>query len=171
MEIARLGTRNLVTLPQRVDEGFIKVLKEAQSDRLAVWLMTHFNHPNECTDAAREACRRITSTGTPVQNQMVLLKGVNDHAATVADLNKRLLRMRVKPYYILHADMAQGIGHFRTSIEKGLSIIQELRGHLSGLGVPQYVVDLPGGGGKVALVPEASTYHARLDCISELPWA
>ena len=155
VEIARLGTRNLVTLPQRVDEGFVQTLKEAQSDRLAVWLMTHFNHPHECTAAAAEACRRITSTGTPIQNQMVLLKGVNDNAAIVADLNKRLLRMRVKPYYILHADMAQGIGHFRTSIETGLSIIQDLRGHLSGLGVPQYVVDLPGGGGKVALVPEA----------------
>jgi lysine 2,3-aminomutase len=155
VEIARLGTRNLVTLPQRVDSGLADVLRSAQSRHLAVWVMTHFNHPRECTEAAFTACDRIIATGTPVQNQMVLLRGVNDNVDTVAGLNKRLLQMRVKPYYILHADLAQGIGHFRTSIESGLSIIKGLRGYLSGLGVPQYVVDLPYGGGKVALVPEA----------------
>jgi len=155
VEIARLGTRNLVTLPQRVDSGLADVLRASQSRHLAIWLMTHFNHPRECTETAHQACERIVATGTPVQNQMVLLRGINDNIETVTELNKRLLRMRVKPYYILHADLAQGIGHFRTSIERGLSIIKGLRGHMSGLGVPQYVVDLPDGGGKVALVPES----------------
>ena len=155
VEIVRIGTRNLVTLPQRIDSEFVSLLKQVQSRHLAIWVMTHFNHPRECTDMAFDACDRITSSGTPIQNQMVLLRGINDSVNTVARLNKRLLRMRVKPYYILQADLAEGVGHFRTSIDTGLQLIQGLRGHVSGLAVPQYVVDLPYGGGKVALVPES----------------
>ena len=154
VEVARIGTRNLVTLPQRVDEELAQMLRDHQTRRLAVFVMTHFNHPAECTDAAWVACERIARSGTPIQNQMVLLRGVNDEPSTVIDLNRRLLRMRVKPYYMLQADMAEGIGHFRTSVKRGVEILESLRGHVSGLAVPQYVVDLPGGGGKVSLVPD-----------------
>ncbi len=154
VEVARLGTRNLVTLPQRVDAGLCAVLRRRQSRRLAVFVMTHFNHPRECTAEAWAACDAIASTGTPIQNQMVLLRGVNDGPAAAAELNHRLLRMRVKPYYIIHADMAEGIGHFRTSVRVGMGLLDALRGHTSGLAVPQYVVDLPGGGGKVPVIPE-----------------
>ena len=157
VEVARIGTRNLVTLPQRVDSGLQAVLRAHQSRRLAVFVMTHFNHPRECTDEAWEACDRVVSTGTAIQNQMVLLAGVNDDVATVRTLNRALLRMRVRPYYMLHADMAEGIGHFRTPIATGVRIMDALRGHVSGLAVPQYVVDLPGGGGKVSLVPDYVT--------------
>ena len=157
VEVARIGTRNLVTLPQRVDAGFGDVLRAHQSRRLAIFLMTHFNHPKECTDEAWGACDRISAAGTPIQNQMVLLRGINDDADVVQQLNRRLLRMRGKPYYIIHADMAQGIGHFRTPVSAGIAILDALRGHTSGLAVPQYVVDLPGGGGKVPVIPDYVT--------------
>lgn len=154
VQVARIGTRNLVTLPMRVDQGLAEVLQRRQSRHLAVFVMTHFNHPLECTDDAWTACDRITRTGTPIQNQMVLLKGINDSVDVARDLGRRLLQMRVKPYYILHADMAVGVGHFRTSVETGVAIMEGLRGHVSGLAVPQYVVDLPGGGGKVPVIPD-----------------
>jgi len=154
VSIARIGTRNLVTLPQRVDESLCAMLRSVQTRQLAVYLMTHFNHVKECTDEAWSACEAVANSGTPIQNQMVLLRGINDTPEAVIALNRQLLRMRVKPYYILQADLAEGIGHFRTPIETGLSIMKALRGHVSGLAVPQYVVDLPGGAGKVPLVPE-----------------
>jgi lysine 2,3-aminomutase len=154
VETVRIGTRNLVTLPQRVDAGFCDVLRAYQSRHLALWFMTHFNHPKECTTDSWDAADRVTASGTPIQNQMVLLRGVNDSVQTVAELNRRLLRMRVKPYYILHADLEEGIGHFRTKIADGMAIIDGLRGHVSGLAVPQYVVDLPEGGGKVPVIPD-----------------
>ena len=154
VSIARIGTRNLVTLPQRVDESLCAMLRSVQTRQLAVYVMTHFNHVKECTDDAWSACEAIADSGTPIQNQMVLLRGVNDTPDAVISLNRQLLRMRVKPYYILQADLAEGIGHFRTPIETGLAIMKALRGHVSGLAVPQYVVDLPGGAGKVPLVPE-----------------
>ncbi len=161
VEVARLGTRNLVTLPQRVDAGLAAVLGRHQSRHLAVWVMTHFNHPKECTDDAWEACERIASTGTPIQNQSVLLRGVNDQADVLAQLSRRLLRMRVKPYYLLHADLEEGIGHFRTTIGEGKALLHALRGPLSGLGIPQYVVDLPTGGGKVPVVPDYEAQRPR----------
>lgn len=154
VETARIGTRNIVTLPQRVDAGFADLLGTYQSRRLAIWVMTHFNHPREVTAEAWDACDRVIATGTPIQNQMVLLAGVNDRSDVVIDLNRRLLRMRVKPYYILHADLEEGIGHFRVPIATGKAIMADLRGPLSGLGVPQYVVDLPEGGGKVPVIPD-----------------
>ncbi len=153
VEIARLGTRNLVTLPQRVDAELADMLRAHQTRHLAVWVMTHFNHPTECTEEAWTACERLAGSGAPIQNQMVLLRGINDATETVIALNRRLLRMRVKPYYILQADMAEGIGHFRTPLTAGVALLRGLRGHVSGLAVPQLVLDLPGGGGKVPLVP------------------
>ena len=150
IEVFRLGTRNLVTLPQRVTENFAQMLKKYHP----VFVHTHFNHPKECTQEAFDACARLADAGCVINNQMVLLKGVNDDAKIVKELNHKLLMMRVRPYYIFQCDMAQGISHFRTPIEKGLEIIQALRGFTSGMAVPHYVVDAPGGGGKIPMLPE-----------------
>ncbi len=155
VDIIRLGTRNLVTLPQRVTPALAELLRAAGP----IYVQTHFNHPKECTREAYDACVRLAEAGAVLSNQMVLLAGINDDVATVRELNKRLLLMRVRPYYILQADPAFGTRHFRTPISAGLALIEGLRGHLSGLAVPHYVVDLPGGGGKVSLVPRYEIAH------------
>jgi lysine 2,3-aminomutase len=149
VDIFRLGTRNLVTLPQRVTDEFVRMLREHHP----VYVNTHFNHPKECTAEAFEAARRIADAGCPIGNQMVLLKGVNDDPAVVKELNHKLLLMRIRPYYIYQCDLARGIGHFRTPVETGIEIIEKLRGHTSGLAVPQFVVDAPNGGGKIPVNP------------------
>lgn len=150
VEMFRLGTRNLVTLPQRVTDDFAKMLRKHHP----VFVNTHFNHPRECTAEAFEACRKLADAGCVLGNQMVLLKGVNDDPAIVKELNHKLLMMRVRPYYIYQCDLSKGISHFRTPIETGLKIIEALRGHTSGLAVPHFVVDAPNGGGKIPLLPE-----------------
>lgn len=155
VEIFRMGTRNLVTLPQRVTDDFVKMLRKHQP----VYVNTHFNHPKECTSEALDACRKLADAGCVIGNQMVLLKGVNDDWRIVRELNHRLLLMRVRPYYIYQCDLSQGISHFRTPIEVGLNIMENLRGHTSGLAVPTYVVDAPGGGGKIPLLPEYVVAH------------
>lgn len=152
VDLVRIGSRNPVTLPQRIDDGLCQVVGAPRD--AAVWLMTHFNHPAECTREAVAAVARLRRTGAPVMNQMVLLAGVNDRARVVEKLNRRLLRMGVKPYYIIHADLAEGVGHFRTPVDRGVAILEHLRGSVSGLGSPAYVVDLPGGGGKVPVGPD-----------------
>ena len=139
VEIFRLGTRNLVTLPQRVTDDFVHMLRKHQP----VYVNTHFNHPKECTAEAFEAARRLADAGCVIGNQMVLLKGVNDDPKTVMELNHKLLLMRVRPYYIYQCDLAKGISHFRTTVEAGRKIIRSLRGHTSGLAVPHFVVDAP----------------------------
>jgi lysine 2,3-aminomutase len=156
VEIFRLGTRNLVTLPQRVTDDFVRMLREHHP----VYVNTHFNHPKECTAEAFDAARRIADAGCPIGNQMVLLKGVNDDPAIVKELNHRLLLMRIRPYYIYQCDLAKGISHFRTPVEAGIRIIEALRGHTSGLAVPQFVVDAPHGGGKIPVNPN---YVVRRD--------
>jgi lysine 2,3-aminomutase len=156
IEIFRLGTRNLVTLPQRVTDDFVRMLREHHP----VFVNTHFNHPKECTAEAFEAARRIADAGCPIGNQMVLLKGVNDDPAVVKELNHKLLLMRIRPYYIYQCDLAKGISHFRTPIDTGIAIIESLRGHTSGLAVPQFVVDAPNGGGKIPVNPN---YVVRRD--------
>lgn len=150
LEIFRVGTRNLVTLPQRVTDDFCKMLRNHQP----VFVNTHFNHPKECTAEAFEACKRLADSGCVIGNQMVLLKGVNDDWRIVRELNHRLLLMRVRPYYIYQCDLSQGISHFRTPIDVGINIIENLRGHTSGLAVPTFVVDAPGGGGKIPMQPQ-----------------
>lgn len=150
LEVLRLGTRNPVTLPQRVTDGLCEVLAEARP----VYLNTHFNHPAEVTPEARAALRKLLEAGCVLGNQMVLLRGVNDDPETVMRLNRQLLEVGCRPYYILQCDMAEGITHFRTALERGLEIMDHLRGRIAGMGVPDFVVDLPGGGGKVELVPE-----------------
>jgi lysine 2,3-aminomutase len=156
VEIFRLGTRNLVTLPQRVTDDFVRMLREHHP----VYVNTHFNHPKECTAEAFEAARRVADAGCPIGNQMVLLKGVNDDPAIVKELNHRLLLMRIRPYYIYQCDLAKGISHFRTPVETGIRIIESLRGHTSGLAVPQFVIDAPNGGGKIPINPN---YVVRKD--------
>jgi lysine 2,3-aminomutase len=155
IEIFRLGTRNLVTLPQRITDDFVQMVRKHHP----VYVNTHYNHPKECTAEAFEACRRLADAGCVIGNQMVLLKGVNDDPKLVMDLNHKLLMMRVRPYYIYQCDLSQGISHFRTPIATGLAIIEALRGHTSGLAVPHYVVDAPNGGGKIPLIPEYVVKH------------
>jgi lysine 2,3-aminomutase len=150
LDIIRIATRMPVTCPMRITEDLVRVLSRHQP----VFVMTHFNHPREHTETAHRACARLVDAGLPVYNQSVLLKGVNDAVETISDLNRRLVFMRVTPYYLHQCDLAQGIEHFRTPLALGMSIIDGLRGHVSGLMVPQLCVDVPGGFGKVTVVPE-----------------
>ncbi|WP_242341047.1 MULTISPECIES: lysine 2,3-aminomutase [Anaeromyxobacter] len=155
VEIFRLGTRNLVTLPQRVTDDFVHMLRRHHP----VYVNTHFNHPKECTAEAFEAARRLADAGCVIGNQMVLLKGVNDEPETVKELNHKLLLMRIRPYYIYQCDLSKGISHFRTPVETGIRIIEHLRGHTSGLAVPHFVVDAPQGGGKIPVNPNYVVSH------------
>ena len=155
VEIMRLGTRVPVPLPQRVTPELVDMLKAFQP----LYVNTHFNHPKECTREAFDACALLADAGLPIGNQMVLLRGINDDPETVMQLNHLLLMMRVKPYYIFLCDLAEGIGHFRTSLQKGLDIMRALRGWTSGMAVPHLVIDAPGGGGKVPVLPEYLLEH------------
>jgi lysine 2,3-aminomutase len=119
-----------------------------------LYVNTHFEHPREVTPQARRALARLADVGIPLGNQSVLLKGVNDDPAVFLELNRRLLACRVRPYYIYQADLVEGTEHFRAPVEKGLDVIRGLRGHTSGLAVPQFVIDAPGGGGKIPLLPD-----------------
>ncbi|MBE0501166.1 MAG: KamA family radical SAM protein [Desulfuromonadales bacterium] len=150
VEIIRIGSRIPVVLPQRVTMGLIRVLRKYHP----IYLNTHFNHPDEITETAAKACARLANAGIPLGNQSVLLRGVNDDPAVMKRLMQKLLAIRVRPYYIFQADMVQGTNHFRTSVEEGLEIMRALRGHTSGLCVPAYVIDAPGGGGKIPLLPD-----------------
>ncbi|MEZ4599859.1 MAG: KamA family radical SAM protein [Syntrophotaleaceae bacterium] len=150
VEVIRLGSRVPVTLPERITESLCSMLRRHHP----VYLNTHFNHPRELTPAAAQACGRLADAGLSLGNQTVLLQGVNDSAAVMRQLVKGLLKMRVRPYYLHHMDLVAGTGHFRTRIETGLDIIAALRGPVSGLAVPHYVIDAPGGKGKIPLQPE-----------------
>ena len=150
LDVIRIGTRVPVTLPQRLFDGeIIEVL--SASDK--IWIQTHFNHPREVTPEAARACARLRMAGMPINNHAVLLRGVNDSLAVQKELCRALLRIKVRPYYLFHCDPVTGAGHFRTPVWKGIEIIEGLRGHISGLGVPTYVVDAPRGGGKIPLMP------------------
>jgi lysine 2,3-aminomutase len=150
VDVVRIGTRVPVTLPQKLyDRGLIDLLASAEK----VWIQTHFNHPREVTPEAARVCKSLLRAGMPVNNHTVLLKGVNDDLETMRRLMRALLRIKVRPYYLFHCDPVIGAGHFRTSVWKGLEIMEGLRGHLSGLGIPTYVVDSPHGGGKIPLMP------------------
>lgn len=149
VEIMRLGTRNPVTRPQRITDDLVNMLKKYQP----LYINTHFNHPKECTLEAFEACHKLSDAGFIIGNQSVLLRGVNDQPEIMKELVQKLLAMRVRPYYIYQCDLAKGINHFRTTIDTGLEIMEHLRGHTSGLAVPAFVCDAPGGGGKIPLLP------------------
>lgn len=150
VEFVRIGSREPVMLPMRITEQLLRVL-----DRHGpLWINTHFNHPREITPEAAAACERLARLGIPLNNQSVLLAGVNDDLATMKELVHQLLRIRVRPYYLYHADAVVGSSHLRTPLWKGVEIIEGLRGHTTGLAVPIYVVDSPGGGGKIPLAPD-----------------
>ena len=150
VEIIRFGTRLPVLVPQRFFDGKLLDILEKYSP---IWINTHFNHPNEITEYSAEAVDKLLRRGIPVNNQTVLLKGVNDNPEIMLKLFRKLLRIKVKPQYLFHCDPVKGVIHFRTSIEKGLEIMRYLRGRLSGFGIPTYAVDLPGGKGKVPVLP------------------
>jgi len=150
VEIIRIATRTPCTMPMRITDELVAMLKKYHP----IFLNTHFNHPKEATAEAFAALRKIAGAGIPIGNQMVLLKGINDDAETVMKLNHAMLMMQVKPYYIYQCDPTFGNYHFRTPVSKGIEIIKSLRGFTSGLAVPYYVIDAPGGGGKVPILPE-----------------
>jgi lysine 2,3-aminomutase len=147
----RLATRAPVTIPQRVTEELCVALRRAHP---SIWVMTHFNHPKEITPESREACARLVDHGFPVMNQTVLLRGVNDDADVLERLFRGLVRIRVRPYYLLQADPVRGTGHLRTPLARGIELLARLQGRLSGIALPKLVVDTPGGRGKVVVGPE-----------------
>ena len=149
VEIIRIGTRTPVVMPQRITDELTDMLKKYHP----VWINTHFNHPNEITEESKEACRKLADAGIPLGNQSVLLAGINDKIRIMKDLVHQLVKMRVRPYYIYQCDLSTGIGHFRTPVAVGIEIIEGLRGHTSGFCVPTFVVDAPGGGGKIPVMP------------------
>ncbi|HAF51120.1 MAG TPA: lysine 2,3-aminomutase [Synergistaceae bacterium] len=149
VEIIRIGSRMPVVCPQRVTEKLCAMLKKYHP----LWLNTHFNHPKEITEESKRACAMLADAGIPLGNQSVLLRGVNDSPYIFRELNQQLLRLRVRPYYIYQCDLSEGIEHFRTSVGKGVEIIEFLRGHTSGMAVPTFIVDAPGGGGKIPIMP------------------
>ena len=155
VDIIRIGTRAPVTLPMRVDEELCAMLERYQP----VWVNTQFNHPREITPASAAACERLLRHGIPVCNQAVLLRGVNDDPATMEELSRALLRIRVKPYYLLQCDPVAGIGHFRTPVASGVAIMKHLFKAVGGLGVPRFVVDAADGGGKVPIDPSYVVEH------------
>ncbi|KGN93898.1 lysine 2,3-aminomutase [Porphyromonas crevioricanis] len=149
VEIIRIGSRTPVVLPQRITPELVQMLSKYHP----IWLNTHFNHPNEVTPESKAACERLANAGVPLGNQSVLLRGINDCTTVMKRLVHELVKIRVRPYYIYVCDLSQGIGHFRTPVSKGIEIIENLRGHTSGYAVPTFVVDAPGGGGKIPVMP------------------
>jgi len=150
LEIIRLGTKVPVVLPQRITNSFVNMLKQFHP----LWMSIHFTHPGELTPETTQACNRLADAGLPLGSQTVLLKGINDNVETMKRLTQGLMKIRVKPYYLYQCDPVRGSGHFRTTVDKGLEIIAGLRGFTSGYAVPSYVIDSPGGGGKIPLLPE-----------------
>ncbi|HZK01651.1 MAG TPA: lysine 2,3-aminomutase [Anaerovoracaceae bacterium] len=150
VEIVRLGSRTPVVMPMRITDNLVNMLKKYHP----VWLNTHYNHSKEITDDAAEACRKLADAGIPLGNQTVLLRGVNDCPHIMRELVHKLVKNRVRPYYIYQCDLSLGIEHFRTPVSKGIEIIEALRGHTSGYAVPTFVVDAPGGGGKIPVMPQ-----------------
>ncbi len=149
VEIIRIGTRIPVVMPQRVTDSLVRMLREFQP----IYVNTHFNHPKEITAEAKAACDKLSDAGIPLGNQSVLLRGINDDPVVMKKLAHKLLAIRVRPYYIYQCDLSLGISHFRTSVAKGIEIIESLRGHTTGMAVPTFVVDAPGGGGKIPVMP------------------
>lgn len=150
IEIKRIGSRAPVTLPDRITLKLCRMLKRYHP----LYVVTHFNHPSEITPLSSKACIHLVDSGIPVGNQTVLLKGVNDDPFVMKKLMQKLLTIRVRPYYIHHMDLTQGTSHFRSSVEQGKKIMASLRGHTSGMATPYYMIDLPGGKGKVPILPD-----------------
>ncbi len=150
VEFIRLGTKVPVVLPMRITRSLTKIIRKHRP----IWMSVHFTHPRELTPEVSEACARLADAGVPMGSQTVLLKGINDEVETLKRLYHGLLMRRVRPYYLYQCDPITGSSHFRTSVDKGLEIMQGLRGHTTGYAVPTYVIDAPGGGGKIPLLPD-----------------
>jgi lysine 2,3-aminomutase len=150
LEFVRIGTKQPVVQPMRVTPKLTRMLRKYHP----LWMSLHFTHPSELTPEVAEACGRLADAGIPLGSQTVLLKGINDDVETLKRLFHGLLQIRVRPYYLYQCDPISGSSHFRTSVDEGLALIQALRGHTTGYAVPSYVVDAPGGGGKIALFPD-----------------
>ena len=149
VDIVRIGTRVPVCLPMRIDDELTSMLKKYHP----LYINTHFNHPKEVTVEARAACGKLADAGIPLGNQTVLLRGVNSSPTVIEKLNRLLLKMRVKPYYLFQGDPVTGTDHLRTPVALGIAVMEHLRGRISGLGIPQLVIDAPGGGGKIPIGP------------------
>ncbi|OGX40165.1 MAG: lysine 2,3-aminomutase [Omnitrophica WOR_2 bacterium RIFCSPLOWO2_01_FULL_41_12] len=157
VEFLRLGTRVPVTLPQRITEKLVNILKKYSP----LWISIHFNHPKEITKRCKIACDMLSDAGIPLGSQTVLLKGINDRPYIMRRLMHDLLKMRVRPYYIYQCDPVKGTQHFRTPVAVGINIMEKLRGHTSGYAVPTYVIDGPGGGGKIPIGPNYILSQAK----------
>jgi lysine 2,3-aminomutase len=154
VEIIRIGTRVPVTLPERITPRLCRMLKQFHP----LYVNTHFNHPLEITVESADACTLLADAGIPLGNQTVLLKGVNDDPETMKRLMQKLLMIRVRPYYMHQMDLVRGGGHFRTDVKTGMAVMDSLRGHTSGMAIPYYVIDAPGGKGKVPILPHAGRF-------------
>ncbi len=150
VEVIRIGTKTPAVLPQRITPNLVRMLKKYHP----IWMSLHFTHPEECTPDASRACGMLADAGIPLGSQTVLLRGINDDIKIMKSLMQNLMKMRVRPYYLYQCDPISGSGHFRTPVEKGLEIIRGLRGFTSGYAVPTFVIDAPGGGGKIPLMPK-----------------
>ena len=150
VEVIRIGSRVPVVMPQRITDELCAMLKKYHP----IWLNTHFNHPKEMTPEAAAACAKLADAGIPLGNQTVLLRGVNDSVCIMRNLMHQLVKHRIRPYYIYQCDLSLGIEHFRTPVARGIEIVESLRGHTSGYAVPTFVVDAPGGGGKIPVMPQ-----------------
>lgn len=149
VEVIRIGTRTPVVLPFRITDSLINILKKYDN----LWINTHYNHPKELTTFSRKALKKLTSIGIPLGNQSVLLRGINDCPIIMKTLVHKLVANRVRPYYLYQCDLSEGLEHFRTNIGTGIEIMESLRGHTSGFAIPTYVIDAPGGGGKIPIMP------------------
>jgi lysine 2,3-aminomutase len=150
VEIIRIGSRLPCSDPEKITQEMCDMLKKYHP----VYINVHFEHPDEITEKSIKACSMLADAGIPLGNQNVLLEGINNNPDIMAELYKKLVKMRVKPYYLFQADFVKGTNHFRTSVNEGIDIIRKLRGFISGLCIPHYVIDAPGGGGKIPLIPD-----------------
>jgi lysine 2,3-aminomutase len=149
VQVIRIGTRVPVVLPMRITDELVQMLRKYHP----LWINTHFNHPNELTAESAGACAKLADAGIPLGNQSVLLRGVNDQPQILEELCRGLIRMRVRPYYLYQCDLVRGVEHFRTSVRAGIEIMEYLRGRVSGIAIPTFVVDAPHGGGKIPVLP------------------
>ncbi|MCB1160049.1 MAG: KamA family radical SAM protein, partial [Leptospiraceae bacterium] len=173
IKICRIGTRNPVTLPQRFTRELCDIIEYYNTDKLSIFCNTQFNHEKECTKEAKEAVLKLLKCGVNVGNQCVLLKGINDTGEAMLALHKKLLEMRIRAYYMYDGELIPGSRGFRVPLQKGIEIIEYMRGKIGGMGIPQFVNDLPGGGGKIILSPDwylgfhkKTRYHVFRSAIS-----
>ena len=159
VQIIRIGTRIPVVMPMRITQQLLLMLKKYQP----IWINTHFNHPKEITPESVKACADIVDAGIPLGNQSVLLKGINDSTPIMKDLLLKLVKARVRPYYLYQCDLSEGLGHFRTKVEKGIEIIRDLTGTISGYAIPKFIIDAPCGGGQGADQPGVCSVDGRKD--------